>query len=85
MDDIAQTITCRQLFAGHVLGSRPMKRKKHLQRMIMIFERFLNSFEYPGFQSLLFFFSGASSVRFQPSTGKNNYVHQKFCLCCSRM
>ena len=28
------TIICRQLFAGHVVGSRPMKRKKHLHRMI---------------------------------------------------
>ena len=37
LDDIAheQTIICRQLFAGHVVGSRPMKRKKNLQRMIM--------------------------------------------------
>ena len=31
-----QTIICRQLFAGHVVGSRPMKRKKNLQRMIII-------------------------------------------------
>ena len=39
LDDIAheQTIICRQLFAGHVVGSRPMKRKKNLQRMIMTF------------------------------------------------
>ena len=29
-----QTIICRQLFAGHVVGSRPMKRKKILLRMI---------------------------------------------------
>ena len=31
LDDIAheQTIICRQLFAGHVVGSRPMKRKKN--------------------------------------------------------
>ena len=29
------TIICRQLFAGHVVGSRPMKRKKHLHRMII--------------------------------------------------
>ena len=28
------TIICRQLFAGHVVGSRPMKRKKHLHRVI---------------------------------------------------
>ena len=36
LNDIAheQTIICRQLFAGHVVGSRPMKRKKHLHRMI---------------------------------------------------
>ena len=38
LDDIAHehTSICRQLFAGHVVGSRPMKRKKHLHRMIMI-------------------------------------------------
>ena len=37
LNDIAleHTIICRQLFAGHVVGSRPMKRKKHLHRMIM--------------------------------------------------
>ena len=36
LDDIAheQTIIFRQLFAGHVLGSRPMKRTKNLHRMI---------------------------------------------------
>jgi len=35
-DDIAheQTIICKQLFAGHLVGSRPMKRKKHSLRMI---------------------------------------------------
>ena len=35
LDGIAheQTIICRQLFAGHVVGSRPMKRKKKLLRM----------------------------------------------------
>ena len=31
-----QTMICRQLFAGHVVGSRPMKRKKNLQQMIII-------------------------------------------------
>ena len=40
LDDIAheprQTIICRQLFAGHVVDFRPMKRKKNLQRMITI-------------------------------------------------
>ena len=36
LDGIAheQTIICRQLFAGQVVGSRPMKRKKNLLRMI---------------------------------------------------
>ena len=35
LDGIAheQTIICRQLFAGHVVGSRPLKRKKNLLRM----------------------------------------------------
>ena len=35
LDNIAheQTIICRQLFAGHEVGSRPMKRKKNLLRM----------------------------------------------------
>ena len=37
LNDIAHkhTIICRQLFAGHVVGSRPIKRKKRLHRMIM--------------------------------------------------
>ena len=30
-----QTITCRQLFAGHVVGFRVMKIKKNLLRMII--------------------------------------------------
>ena len=36
LDGIAheQVIICRQLFAGHVVGSRPMKRKKNLLQMI---------------------------------------------------
>ena len=40
MDNIVhfkQTIICRELFAGHVVRSRPMKRKKNLQWMIIIF------------------------------------------------
>ena len=32
-----QTIICRQLLAGHVVGSWPMKRKKNLQQMIIKF------------------------------------------------
>ncbi|MCG8408161.1 MAG: hypothetical protein MI923_23425 [Phycisphaerales bacterium] len=31
-----QTIICRQLFAGHVVGFWPMKRKKNLHQMIII-------------------------------------------------
>ena len=36
-NDIAHehTIICRQLFAGHMVSSPPMKRKKHLHRMII--------------------------------------------------
>ena len=30
-----QTTICRQLFAGHVVGSRPMKKKKKLHQMII--------------------------------------------------
>ena len=48
LDGIAheQAIICRQLFAGHVVGSRPVKRKKNLLRMIItiiIRSKFLNS------------------------------------------
>ena len=32
-----QTIICRQLFAGHVVGCRPMEGKKKLHRMIINF------------------------------------------------
>ena len=31
-----QTIICGQLFAGHVVSSRPMERKKKMHRMIII-------------------------------------------------
>ena len=46
LNDIAHehTIICRQLFAGHVVSSRPMKRTKHLHRMIIRFT-FNNLFE----------------------------------------
>ena len=39
LDSIAheQTIICRQLFAGHVVGSQPMKRKKNLLQMRVLF------------------------------------------------
>ena len=37
LDGIAheQTIICRQLFAGHVVGSQPMKRKKNFLWMMI--------------------------------------------------
>ena len=37
LDDITheQTIICRQLFTGQMVGFRPMKRKKNLHRMII--------------------------------------------------
>ena len=46
LDDIAheQTITCRQLFAGHVVGSRSMKRKKNLLRMIILINNWVPKF-----------------------------------------
>ena len=31
-----QTIICRQLFACHAVGSRPMERKKKMHRMIIV-------------------------------------------------
>ena len=38
LKDIVQehTIICKQLFLGHVVGFRPMKRKKNLHQMIII-------------------------------------------------
>ena len=38
LDDISheQAIICRQLFAGHLEGSRPMKRQTNLYRKIML-------------------------------------------------
>ena len=55
LNDIAHehTIICRQLFAGHVVGFRPMKRKKHLHRMIMLFVFILSARSRKPFQSQL--------------------------------
>ena len=30
-----QTIICRQLFTGHMVGSRPMEKKKTMRRMMI--------------------------------------------------
>ena len=40
-DDIGheQTIICRQLLSGHVVGSLPIKSKTNLHRMIMVYSR----------------------------------------------
>ena len=40
-----QTMICRQLFAGHVVGSRPMERKEKMHRMIMSYNG-INTFKY---------------------------------------
>ena len=58
LNDIAheQTIICRQLFVGHVVGSRPMERKKYLHQMIIyvIFEIILKSvFQYSNKKCLI--------------------------------
>ena len=39
LDNVAheQTIICRHLIAGHVVGSQPMRRKKNLRQMIIRF------------------------------------------------
>jgi len=34
-----QTVICRELFAGHVVGSWPMKRKKKMHGLMVIFIR----------------------------------------------
>ena len=45
LDDIAheENIIFWQLFAGHVVRSQLMKRKKNFQRMITSFERYLRA------------------------------------------
>ena len=49
-DDIAhgQTIIWRQLFAGHMVGFRPIKNKKNLQGMIMIIIIFCHHIYFVG-------------------------------------
>ena len=58
LNDIAheKTIICRQLFVGHVVGSRQMERKKYLHQMIIyiIFEIILKSvFQYSNKKCLI--------------------------------
>ena len=33
----SKTIICRQLFAGHVVSSRPIKRKEKVHRMMLLY------------------------------------------------
>ena len=49
LDNIAhaQTIICWQLFGGHVVGFRPMKRKKILHRMIIYLTRAWVNIAFP--------------------------------------
>ena len=37
-----KTLICRQLFAGHVVGSRPMKRTEKIHRLIISVEGWFN-------------------------------------------
>ena len=39
-----QTTICRQLFAGHVVGSRPMEREEKMSRMVIIIDISKKSF-----------------------------------------
>ena len=50
MDNIAHelTIIWRQLCAGHMVGFRPIKNKKSLQRMIMIIIIYCHHFYFVG-------------------------------------
>ena len=48
-----QTIICRQLFAGHVVGSRLMERKEKMHRMIMFFIQLVCKFTFD-FELLVF-------------------------------
>ena len=74
LDDIAheQTIICRQIFAGHLVGSRSMKRKKNLQRMIKTVTDALN------------FYKQANSMTMSPEklvmsvNGRKAYASQHF-------
>ena len=52
LDDIAheQAIICGLLFTGHMVGSRPMKRKQNLHRMITIIRAVFYS--YPTWQGI---------------------------------
>ena len=73
LDSIAheQTIICRQLFSGHVVGSRPMKRKKNLLRMIIIIihrTRTLTQNVNCNMLSVFFFFSFENGFYLQQAT-----------------
>ena len=63
LDGIAheQTIICRQLFAGHVVGFWPMKRKENLLRMIIIIiNQYSLMIDFPQIQKSNLISSGSS-------------------------
>ena len=49
---LEQTSICTQLFAGHLVGFRPMRRKKNLHQMVTLIALFYSSTVPP--DSLLF-------------------------------
>ena len=69
LDGIAheQTIICRQLFPGHVVGFRPMKRKKRLLRTII--KIIAPPTPYPT-RHLLFLLSPPCQVEVESDTSK---------------
>ena len=62
-----QTIICRQLFAGHVVGFRPMKRTKKLHRMIII----VHCYYYWGCLMMMIIYSKAADNKAYAITQNN--------------
>ena len=86
LDSIAheQTIICRQLFSGHVVGSRPMKRKKNLLRMIIIIihrTRTLTQNVNCNMLSVFFFFFIWEWIL--PTTSNRNYRMMTMLYMCT--
>ena len=69
-----QTIICRQLFAGLMVGSRLMERKKHLHRMMILFDKIINNSVCHNCKRL-------NWVR-TLSSKDNSYEIPKFKSCC---
>ena len=56
------TIICRQLFAGHLVGSRPMKRKMYFHRMLIDFNWHVRGVAWNPFTFLPLLWSGGVSL-----------------------